>query len=353
MAPLNGRNNSHGNGKSARQLQKPDLLTTVYQPSIYRYTCRGAFFLSSEDDAKGKNEKREGTCRGIRSQIEMLQDLEKNTRAGAIKNFTYMTDYELDESESGLDQQTKSIVVSPALIYKDDDEGGAVADPNTGKIAKKNQQLLPEEELIKRQEWSCYGRTDVEYLVLRNPSTGDEKIAAVVPHNAGISIRKIEADDGGSITSVALRWLNLVVDSGPSIWHDEEESSNNQASAAHHQHRDQKGMSSMNQSSKEQISPAHQVASSSVGEGKPPPDNIDQAKESVTKVYKFSCKLANHMQYNATWLAGTVQDNFGQRTITAGTKIVQVIPKTVEKTGKFFGKMVGRLLGGDDDHNNK
>ena len=28
---------------------------------------------------------------------------------------------------------------------------------------------LPEEELIKRQDWSCYGSTQIDYLLLKNP----------------------------------------------------------------------------------------------------------------------------------------------------------------------------------------
>jgi hypothetical protein len=39
-----------------------------------------------------------------------------------------------------------------------------------------NEELLPEEELIRRQEWSCYGWTEVDYLMLKNVQTGEEHV---------------------------------------------------------------------------------------------------------------------------------------------------------------------------------
>jgi len=290
--------NNPKKNKIKRRFQHSDL----FQPSIYRYTCRGAYFASSEKIGS------EGTCRGLRSRLELLSDMDLATREAAIKNFTYMTDFEMDDADaSDLNQQTKSILVSPALVYRDTNSDG------------KKKESLPEEEIIKRQQWSCYGSTEVEYLILRHPKTGEEKIAAIAPRNVGVSIRKIESDEG-SITSMAIGWLNIVVDSGPPM--DSEQSDTDEQDAR---------------------LPVDEVAP------RPPADSIAAAKATVGKVYTFGGKLLDQMSSNAIWLYGNMQDDFPSRTYAAGAKIVDQFPKTIDRTTRFMGKMLGSLWDNDDD----
>lgn len=274
--------------KIARQRGK--LASNLYQPSVYRYTCRGAFFASSL--AAADNEQRRGTCRGLRSRIQLLSDLEMNTRQGALKDFTYMTDYELDDSDaSDLNQQTKSILVSPALIYK------------SNKQEEDGELPLPEEEIIKRQEWSCYGSTEVEYLVLKD-KTGTEEIVGLAPQNSGLSVRHIRADEG-SITSYAVGFLNVVVDSGPVV---EDETNKTPEEVPE----------------------------------RPSQDTMEASRDAIERMFTWSGKFATHINHNAHWLVGTLQDDFVGRTYQAGEKIFAQLPKTVDRTSKFIS--VGNVV---------
>jgi hypothetical protein len=302
MLPSGNRNNKIKKGKG-----EPPL--PVFHPSIYRYTCTGALFLSSEN--KGS----EGTCRGIRSRLELISDLQINTRDVAITDFTEMNEYVLDgESADSLDQKTKSILVSPALIYKDDSVQG-------------KRHLLPEEEIIKRQEWYCYGKTEVEYLVLKDPKSGNENITALTPRNNGMSIRRIEADTG-SITNIMIGWLSIVLDT--SFFQESSASETDKGTPG-------------DRSPVEEMPP------------KPSQDTLDTAKSAVGKVSAFAVKISaltlDQMQGNAIWLSEQLQDDFPARTSAAGYKIIANLENTVDKTFKYMGKLTGRLWrkGGDDD----
>jgi len=333
----------------------------VYQPSIYSYNCRGAFFLSSEERGS------EGRCRGLKSRLQLLADLDPSTREDAIKSFTYMTDYELDEDDSdpassSLNQKTKSILVSPALIYKED--GTAAATSSAGASAGKDagsrnsdakspipttpSSTLPEEELIKRQTWNCYGSTEAEYLVLKNRDTGHEHIAAVAPRNFGVSVRKIEANEGSSITSIGVGWLNIVVDAGPTFV---EESEVDGAKAADDQQRIQSQQQSRQQPQQEQEQQHDRPMMPEEVPPRPDSTTLRRAKDSVGKFVDFSGKVAVQMQSNVNWLYHNLQDDFPSRTYAAGQRISNQIPKTVDRTASFMGKMLGRWTGegGDDD----
>jgi hypothetical protein len=307
MRPSGDESRNNNNMKRVKGKPRGDQ-PPVFHPSVYRYTCTGALFLSSE--ATGS----EGTCRGLKSRLELLSDLEISTRDGAIRDFTEMNEYVLDgESADSLDQKTKSILVSPALIYKDDTVEG-------------KKELLPEEELIKRQEWSCYGKTEVEYLVLKDPKSGNERISALTPRNNGLSIRRIEADSG-SITNIMVGWLSIVLDT--SFF---QESSTPEIN--------NKNKSLDERSPVEEMTP------------RPAPDTLDTAKWAVGKMYAVSLKVVDHMQGNAAWLSEQVQDDFPGRTAVAGQKIIGNLGNTVDKTFKYMGKLSTQLWRrgeGDDD----
>jgi len=300
----------------------------LYIPSIYSYTCRGKYFASS--DKKGGEE---GICKGLKSKLEMLYDnnQETVTRAEALKRFTTMTaDFDLDfedgaaASNSELHQQAKSVLISPALIYKDPE-----ATKRNENDPLHKDQLVPEEELIVHQDWTCYGSTDVEYLVLQDVNTGAKKIAAVAPRTTGISFREIETDDSlRSIVRVGLGWLDIIHDNHSVLVDDDED---------HHKDSQNNVMPNV-----EEVPPKPQV------------DTLDTAKRSLAKTFDFSCKVAQQMKYNLQWLGNNLQDDFPARTYAAGQKIVAQIPKTVDLTVDFMGKLVKRWTGDDfdDDDNN-
>ena len=303
--------------------------TNIYHPSIYSFKCRGAYRLSSQDL------NREGVCHGLRSRLELLADIEPGSRDNAIKSFTYMTDYDLDESDANsLNQKTKSILVSPAIIYKE---------PGKNEGAISSAPLL-EEELIKHQEWSCYGSTEVDVLILKNEAQGTEHIAAVAPRNVGLSIRKIETDDG-NISSIGIGWVNIVVDTGIVVEEHDPQSSQEQRPNAHST--PGKAQDAMSANDDNPLSPATPEVPP-----KPSASSLEGAKSFLLNVYAFSFKVADQMQTNVTWLSDTLQDDFSSRCVTSGKKIVAEMPQTVNRTASFMGKMYDRWVTGEGDDDN-
>jgi hypothetical protein len=324
------------------------LQPLMYQPSIYTYTCRGAYYVSTDQEQNN----REGNCRGFRSRVELLSDMEANTRKGALEDFTYWSaggedggdNYDIEDSsgEQQLDPQTKSVIVSPALIYKDTDLPSSSPSNTTssdtiekaldssGDLSANS--LLPEEELIQRQDWSCYGSTQVDYLLLRNATTGKEKIAAVAPRNNGLTIRHIDADPGNHVTCIGLGRLSVVMDS---VQVSDDDKKIDSKTDQHLENKQQKAASD-----KETISPEEVPTK---------PDTLAYAKESADRAFQFSTKVAEHMKENASWMYHNLQDDFPSRTVASGQRIVHQIPVTVNRTASFMKKLVGRMVFDDDD----
>jgi len=283
------------------------------------------------------------------------------TRAEALKRFSSMTaDFDGYEPEdfgadmggvggSDLHQQAKTVLISPALIYKDKSASikstPPTADENNKKqqpvnpIVAKDHDTLPEEELIKRQEWSCYGSTDVEYLVLQNVSTGEKKIAAVAPRNTGFSRRTIESDDSiRSITRIGLGFLDII--------HDNNSIVTPTAPEQEHHH---------------PSSPSLDKGEAEDGARTPTPEQgprppivllenaLATAKATAWRTYEFSGLVGQHMQMNAQWLSENVRDEFPSRTYHAGEKIVAQLPKTVDQTFGTMSKIISSLFEDDDD----
>ena len=104
-----------------------------------------------------------------------------DTREAAIKKFldaasdlgTYVDTEATDETA---DQKVKEIYTSRTMIYKDDNNDEKDQLPAADKSKNKNKgakiqrahksTAIPEEDLIDKTEWSCYGSTQVHYLVL-------------------------------------------------------------------------------------------------------------------------------------------------------------------------------------------
>ena len=320
---------------------------TVYQPSIYTYTCRGAYHASSEF-----HQNKEGHCRGFRSRLELLSDMEMNTRKGALEDFTFWAaggdvdgGYDLADENGGeiLDPQTKSVLVSPALIYKEEAEypkKKKLKNKVTDAIQKENppaedgistvSSMLPEEELIQRQDWKCYGSTHVDYLLLTNPKTGREQIAAVAPRNHGLTIRKIQAEPGNNVTCIGLGWLSIVMDSVSLDTTDE------------------KPIMKQNDEEPTAVTPEEVPP-------KPSPTTLASAKASAERCVAFSRKVAEHMGINAAWIFHTLQDDFPARTVASGQRIMGQVPVTIERTTGFMKKAAKKfwsMVDDEDDDDN-
>ncbi|GKZ00094.1 hypothetical protein MPSEU_000962800 [Mayamaea pseudoterrestris] len=325
-------------GKPKQQKKYTD--TNLYQPSIYSFKCRGIYSLSSEPALQPQHS-RQGLCRGLRTSLELLADMEPCDRESAIKSFTYMTDYDLDESDANsLNQKTKSILVSPAIIYKEQ---------GTSDESKQSTPLL-EEELIKRQEWSCYGSTEVDVLVLKNEAEGTEHVAAVAPRNVGLSIRKIETEEG-NISSIGIGFVNIVVDTGPILDEHGQQPGRLAGAAGATPGATRKG------NRQETIAKGGDDktnAPSPATPGVPPvlsPVSLEGLKTHLFNTFEFSKKVGEHVKHNLDFLSDTMQDDFPSRCWSAGTKIVDEIPRTARRTASYMGKMYGRWMNDEDDEN--
>lgn len=341
----------------SKKLQNKHTLPSqqIFEPSIYTYTCRGSYFVSTTQS--NDENQREGRCKGFRSRLELLSDLDVNTRKGALEQFTVWaaggdpSDAGFAETQDGveLDPQAKSVVISPALIFPDamskividsakkssadkENKGGRKHDAvieSADDMFQINTSLdlssrLPEEDLIKKQDWSCYGSTQVDYLLLKNPETGEESIAAVAPRNNGLSIREIHAEQGISISCYGMGWLSFIID-----WKSDQEveTSNNDSQPA----------TTFREQTPQSKSPANAFAS---------------AKESALYAANFTSKVGQHMVANVSWVLQACGDDFPARTLATGKDIFFEMPITIERTGKFMGRLLVRmvedLFGGDD-----
>lgn len=340
-------------GRKKNPQKKPTLPSQqLYEPSIYTYTCRGSYFVSTTQS--NDESQREGSCRGFRSRLELLSDLNVNTRKGALEEFTLWaaggdpSDADaFAETQDGaeLDPQAKSVILSPALIFPDnmskividaaknssakkDNKKGkkhdAVIEPTDGQNQTPSidtASCLPEEELIKRQDWSCFGSTQVDYLLLKNPQTGEESIAAVAPRNNGLSVREIHADYGISISCYGIGFLSFIID-----WRNEGEG----------ERADDRPVTNL----PEKVPP------------KPSTDAIASAKESAIHAVNFTSKVGQHMVANVNWVVQACGDDFPARTLATGKSILYEMPATIERTGKFMSRLLGRMIDdifGDDD----
>jgi hypothetical protein len=282
-----------------------------------------------------------------------LSDLDVNTRKGALEQFTVWaaggdpSDAGFAETQEGveMDPQAMSVVVSPALIFPDAMSKTVIDAANEKKkggkkhdaIIESNDESntitsidsssrLPEEELIKRQDWGCYGSTQVDYLLLKNPETGDEAIAAVAPRNHGLSIREIQADQGVNISCYGIGWLSFIID-----W-----KSDTEETTTNNQH------------------PVPNAATNAALEEmrhKSTADAFASAKQSALYAAHFTSKVGEHMIANVTWIIQACGADFPARTLATGKDILLEMPATIERTGRFMGRLVGRIvddLFGDD-----
>lgn len=186
---------------------------TLYKPTIHRYMCTGVYSASSSgaEDA---------TCNGFKTQIKVIEQWRDNTRVGALRRFTSQNDdgisFDLNEVDNGsfdsvdsIGHQPESIVLSDALIFKDKD---SVSENSKKIISDTNamKEMLPEEEYIKEHSWTCWGRTEVDYLVLKNLQTGKEKFVAALPNTPHASWRTVKLTDKRMINILTISSIKAI-----------------------------------------------------------------------------------------------------------------------------------------------
>lgn len=301
----------------------------LYQPSIYTYTCRGAYHVSSG------NKFREGTCRGFQSQLQHLTDMEVQTRSQALQDFTQWASGEDGVPVGGgLDGEEElhpaARLVSPVVIHPTESEtqkNKTIESIEEQETMVVNSSLIPEEELVKHHDWQCYGATKVSYLQLKDVKTGTTHTSAVAPVNDGLSIREMEAADSANenekhcVTYYRFGWLSVVVDSV-----EIEETTDGKADTT-----------SIAAQSKQPVS-----SQSS--------DIFTSVKATGERVGNFSQLVFHHCVANTTWIVQNMQEDFPARTLASGQRLIRQVPITIDSSARFFGKFVWSLLSDDDDY---
>lgn len=354
-----------GAGQQPSQSASPP--EELYYPSIFRYTCRGKFHANS------KNEQSEaaGVCTGIQSQLEHVEHWRLVTRSQAIDGFrtqvgsnnfnNSQAEFDLDGSRGGSGagpsavgggamsdvnmggdaaeaHAVQSALLSPIIVYPPAPR--APPQPNEEDETRKRKDskirnastttTTASTELIENQDWSCYGTTEIDLLVLRKQNETDEEIAAIAPFcSPGLSNRDVTGYWGKDRTStMRLGFVEIVYQSSLSpeeVLEEEEE----------------RGSSSTQQ------------GVPGAAEGTPAKNagklfDIDSIFAFPERWIAQSSKIVQHMEINAKMLKDAVSDDFPNRTYQAGKRILDEFGKTVDRTTS----LMRQLWDDDDDDDN-
>lgn len=281
------KRNKNGSSKS----------TDLYHPSIFRYSCRGKLSLDSRTPTAG-------TCKGFQSTLEHIDHWRLTTREEAIRVFQQKSGDNEERFTNGNAVQQENAtaaahslrMISNVLVYPSKESGD--------KRSKEEKS---------REDWSCYGSTEVDLLVLRPQHSKQESIAAVAPYSApGVTIRDVAAPslDGSDRTStIRLGIVEIVYQSSITDSYDQEEEQEVQYEA-----------------------------------GKdPPPKSSKRKQESTpvsTRIWQSGTNVLKHIRINSKLMYEATQENFPQRSLKASERIVEEFGKTFDRTTSLIKRVV-------------
>jgi hypothetical protein len=233
----------------------------------------------------------------------------------------------------------QAVYLSNVLVYNDDDDD----DDDANKKRKKKSSTPTTTE-----EWSCYGSTEVDILVLRPaddhaPSSkggngkddgNDETIAAVAPYcSPGMTVRDIKGGIEQERTKT-LRLGVLEVVYSTSIADEEEDETQTSGNRRRHPTRN---------NDKQPMGENGRDGTKRAGDDDP---NGPAGKSTPLRVYESGKNVLKHMQINGKVLYDTLQDDFPSRTYEAGERIYHEFGKTFDRTVGMMKKMTTWLVGG-------
>lgn len=340
--------------RSNSTTSSPSSDTPLYHPSIFRYTCTGKLSLDSRNGGQSKSSA--GVCHGIQSNLEHIDHWRLSTREEAIKQFEYksslgITGREEDYYNSAGGQHSdgtgassthaeQAIYLSNVLLYLpppsegQDRSSDAVKDENKSRfketmVKRKNTDgsttMTPQHE-----NWSCYGSSEVDLLVLRPQNARDESIAAVASYCApGVTVRDsaisptnigVGSDIGGRerTTTVRLGILEIVYATVVEGY-DLEKSGDEDR---------KKGQE--------------------IGKNQSKVDVTNGWISAPTQVLRSGKKILNHMSINGQLLYQSAQDRYPTRTYEASKRITNELPRTWLRTTELIKKVASFTLFGDD-----
>jgi len=332
--------------------------TTLYHPSIFRYTCTGKLSLDSRNG--GRNKASAGVCYGIQSNLEHIDHWRLSTREEAIKQFEYKSSlgigsgeddyYSSSTNDHSDDLGTSSahaeqaVYLSNVLLYPPPATEGDHQDEGADQPGKKNQiketmvsrkntdgstTITPQEE-----SWSCYGSTEVDLLVLRPQNEKDESIVGVASYCApGVTIRDlaisptnigIGSETGGRERTTTVRLGILEI-----VYATVLEGSDNEGNVTGENVNAQtSGDTSKNNKIEGEVTKGW--------------------ASGPTQVISSGKKILNHMSINGRLLYESAQDNYPTRTYEASQRITNEFRKTVDRTTELMKKVASFALFRDD-----
>lgn len=349
---------SVGGSNSNFSGSRPSPATTLYHPSIFRYTCTGKLSLDSRNG--GQSKASAGVCHGIQSNLEHIDHWRLSTREEAIKQFEYKSSLGIGNGEdeyyssvggehsenSGAPSAhaEQAVYLSNVLLYPppqaegEDENDDVEQDKNRKKIketmiSRKNTDgsttITPQQE-----NWSCYGSTEVDLLVLRPQNAKDESIAGVASYCApGVTVRDsaisptnigIGSNAGGRerTTTVRLGILEIVY------------ATVLEGHAGEENYNRERGNSKESDNVK--------------GSSKSEEEARNGWISAPTQVISSGKKILNHMSINGKILYESAQENYPTRTYEASQRITNEFHKTWERTTELMKKVASFALFKDD-----
>ena len=326
------------------------VATTLYHPSIFRYTCTGKLSLDSRNG--GKSKASAGICHGIQSNLEHLDHWRLCTREDAIKQFEYKSSFGITgeedyynstgsqhsgDIEASSAHAEQAVYLSNVLLYPPTpSEGQDLNNKDRNKnefkeamVTRKNTDgsttITPQQE-----SWSCYGSTEVDLLVLRPQNARDDSIAAVASYCApGVTVRDsaisptnigIGSDTGGRERTTTIRLGILeVVYATVLEGYDDEKSGNKDRGKG--KEIDEEGMKG---------------------------ETMNGYITTPTQVVHSGKKILNHMMINGQLLYESAHDSYPTRTYEASKRITNEFGKTWVRTTGLMKKVASFVFFGDD-----
>mmetsp|Transcript_26154 Transcript_26154/g.72981 ORF Transcript_26154/g.72981 Transcript_26154/m.72981 type:complete len:462 (+) Transcript_26154:54-1439(+) len=402
--------NDHDGGPHKKKNHPPQDLV---RPTIYRYTCRGKLALSNQREGLLRSA---GACRGIASQLELVDIWRTVPREEAIQVFSQQMAAQTTEpsataaagsgaasprggtAASGGNASTTSqqalqtALESQVLVYPKPDspprkpnhdpeaqnangaehDDAATEADHTKRAASKTKPLSDAASsiLFHPQDWNCYGTTEVDLLVLRDATSrdiddfhhGEELDEYGYPtisrrdlnNEATIAAVAPYTSPGVNIRDVSHQdWTSTTL---------RDRTSTLRLGFLEVIYQQVEDIVDENEATIEDNNNkqggkngGHIGNNESTAQGRKAnaPRKPTDTESFPTKFYEKASKIADHMKFNAKLLRDSVRDDFPGRTISAGQRIINHFDTTLDNMGKFASKIVSLTTGlWDDDGNN-
>lgn len=318
----------------------------IYQPSIFRYNCRGRFFASSDDP--GSN----GICHGIQSQLQHVRDLHPTVSKEECLQ-TFLRRYYRNPTAPY--NSIEDVLEVPAILYPivtqpEPESRTATATPTATATANNSNTDASNHDDGLWHDWVSYGSTNVNLLVLRNTVDGTEETLAIAPVNEfGFEIRDV-GQDGEMISAVGVGRYQVLTEN-------QYEWESSTGSKHIIQPTNQDGKSLPKETNQQQVfkppTLRRKDEERDSQDDKDPNRNTSISAMTFIRfgqnAHAFSGKIVSSMKQNAETVRDAVREDFPKRCLQSGGRIINQFGKTAELTTGMMQKLYRIWKDGDDD----